>query len=113
MPSRMNRQIVLASRPEGEPRLENFRLVEKEIPALQSGEVLLQTLWLSLDPYMRGHMNAGSSYSSPVQIGGVMRADIVSRVVDSNNTNFNVGDIVDGYLHWESFSVSDGSGLRK
>jgi NADPH-dependent curcumin reductase len=113
MPSRINRQIVLASRPEGEPRPENFRLVESGIPALQDGEVLLQTLWLSLDPYMRGHMNAGESYSSGVQIGGVMRADTVSRVVQSNNSGFEVGDIVDGYLYWQSHSVSDGGGLRK
>ena len=61
MRSQTNQQIILASRPHGEPRAENFRLVENDIPPLAGGEILLQTLWMSLDPYMRGHMDEGES----------------------------------------------------
>ena len=67
-----NRKIVLASRPEGEPKLTDFRLAESEAPAPKDGEVLLRTLWLSLDPYMRGRMSAAKSYAKPVEVGEVM-----------------------------------------
>ena len=108
-----NHQIILASRPHGEPRLENFQLVESAIPDIQNGEVLVETIWLSLDPYMRGHMDAGESYSPRVQVGGVMKADTVSRIIESKNSDFKIGDLVDGYMHWQNFSISDGTGLRK
>jgi NADPH-dependent curcumin reductase CurA len=73
MPAK-NRQILLASRPKGEPTVENFKLVESEIPSPGPGQMLLRTIYLSLDPYMRGRMNAGKSYARPVEVGEVMRA---------------------------------------
>src|ERR1022692_2049282 len=72
MPAEKNRQIVLASLPSGEPTPDNFRLVETEVPELGSGQMLLRTIYLSLDPYMRGRMNAGPSYAKPVEVGDVM-----------------------------------------
>ena len=78
---------------------------------LRRGEALLQTRWLSLDPYMRGDMDAGHAFS--VEIGGVMYAKGVSEVVESNNPALEVGDVVVGYSGWQTFSVSDGSDLRK
>lgn len=106
-----NRQIVLVSRPRGEPRPENFGVVEGPMPLLRNGEALLKTRWLSLDPYMRDDMNAGHAYS--VEIGGVMYAKGVSSVVQSNNPALTVGDVVVGETGWQSFSVTDGSDIRK
>ena len=72
MPARMNRQIVLAARPHGEPTEANFKLVETPVPDPGPGKMLLRTLYLSLDPYMRGRMSAGPSYAAPTEIGEVM-----------------------------------------
>ena len=66
-----NRQILLASRPHGEPTLDNFELVEMQLPSPAPGQLLLRSLYLSLDPYMRGRMSGEKSYASPVEIGGV------------------------------------------
>jgi NADPH-dependent curcumin reductase CurA len=81
------------------------------MPLLRNGEALLKTRWLSLDPYMRDDMNAGHAYS--VEIGGVMYAKGVSSVVQSNNPALTVGDVVVGETGWQSFSVTDGSDIRK
>ena len=76
----MNRQIVLAARPQGEPKESDFRLVETPVPEPGPGQMLLRTLYLSLDPYMRGRMNAGPSYAAPIEIGEVMGGGTVCRV---------------------------------
>jgi hypothetical protein len=107
-----NRQIVLASRPEGEPKPENFRLVTSEAPKPAERQVLLRNLWLSLDPYMRGRMSAAKSYAKPVEIGEVMTGGTVSRVAASRHPDFEAGDIVLGFGGWQDYTVSDGRGLR-
>jgi hypothetical protein len=107
-----NRQIVLASRPEGEPKPENFRLVTSEAPEPAEGQVLLRTLWLSLDPYMRGRMSAAKSYTRPVEIGEVMTGGTVSRVAASRHPDFEASDVVLGFGGWQDYTVSDGRGLR-
>ena len=107
------RRIVLASRPVGEPKPSDFRLEDVPVPAPGPGEILLKTLWLSLDPYMRGRMSDAPSYAAPVQIGQVMEAGTVSRVVASDNPGFAVGDIVLCRAGWQTHLVSDGRGLRK
>ena len=109
----INRQVVLASRPEGEPRPDNFRVVEKPAPEPQEGEVLLRTLWLSLDPYMRGRMSAARSYAKPVEVGGVLVAGTVSRVEASRHKDYAPGDIVLAYSGWQDYAISNGSDLRK
>jgi NADPH-dependent curcumin reductase CurA len=106
-----NRQIVLASHPHGEPRPENFRVVESAVPVPRNGEALLKTRWLSLDPYMRDDMNPGHAFS--VEIGGVMYGKGVSEVVSSDTPALRVGDVVVGESGWQSFSLSDGTDLRK
>src|SRR5450759_1239486 len=106
-------RIVLASRPVGEPTLDNFRLEELSIPQPGSGQMLLRTLWLSLDPYMRGRMSDAPSYVTPVAIGGVMPAGTVARVEKSLNTNYRVGELVLAASGWQEFAVSDGAGLVK
>ena len=104
-------RIVLASRPHGTPTLDNFRLEELPLPELQDGEVLLKTLHLSLDPYMRGRMSEGPSYAAPVALGEVMVGGAVSEVIASRHAEFAVGDRVLGYTGWQSHTISTGSGL--
>ena len=89
-----NRQILLASRPDGEPSDENFKLLEVEIPRPGPGQMLVRTIYLSLDPYMRGRMNAQRSYAPPVEIGEVMEGQSVCEVMDSNVSDFRPGDII-------------------
>lgn len=109
----VNRRIVLASRPAGKPSLANFRLEQAAVPQAGEGEVLLQTLYLSLDPYMRGRMNAGESYAPGVELDAVMVGGTVSRVVSSRNSAFAPGDLVSAYAGWQDYAVSDGSDLMK
>jgi NADPH-dependent curcumin reductase len=109
----INRQIVLAARPQGEPKESEFRLVETPVPETGPGKLLLRTLYLSLDPYMRGRMNAGPSYAPPIQIGEVMGGATVCRVEASNIPEFGVGDIVEAYSGWQEYALSDGRGVRK
>jgi NADPH-dependent curcumin reductase CurA len=108
-----NRQIVLASRPQGEPRAENFRLVQGPAPRPETGQVLLKTLFLSLDPYMRMRMNDQKSYARPAQIGEPMVGGTVSEVVESLHEGFAPGEIVLAGAGWQDYAVSDGTGLRK
>src|ERR1035437_8239838 len=106
-------RIVLASRPVGEPTLDNFRLEELSIPQPGPGQMLLRTLWLSLDPYMRGRMSDARSYAKPVGIGEVMEGGTVSEVVASNVPRFAKGDVVVGRTGWQTYALSDGSSLQK
>jgi NADPH-dependent curcumin reductase CurA len=108
-----NRRFVLASRPEGEPTPQNFRLETEPAPEPAEGQVLLKTRWMSLDPYMRGRMSAAKSYAKSVEIGDVMEAGTVGEVVASKNPKFQVGDIVLASSGWQEYAVSDGRGLRK
>jgi NADPH-dependent curcumin reductase CurA len=108
-----NRQIVLKSRPSGPPTLENFALVESPTPEPADGQVLTRTLFLSLDPYMRGRMNEGRSYAPPVPLGGVMVGQTVGRVISSRDGRFATGDIVVGGGNWQDYAVLRGETLRK
>jgi len=107
------RSIVLAARPKGKPTAGNFRLEAAPVPEPRDGEVLLRTIWLSLDPYMRGRMDAAKSYADPVPVGGVMEGTCVAEVVASRNPGFAVGDIVVGQLGWRSHARVSGEGLYK
>ncbi|HWR51114.1 MAG TPA: NADP-dependent oxidoreductase [Bryobacteraceae bacterium] len=108
-----NRRIVLASRPTGEPRPENFRLEETDVPQPGAGQALLRTLYLSLDPYMRGRMNAGPSYAPPVEVGQVMEGGTVSEVVESHAPELRPGEVVLGYTGWQEYAAADAKALRK
>jgi NADPH-dependent curcumin reductase CurA len=111
--SSVNRQFVLASRPAGLPEESNFKLIEAPIPDLKDGDFLARAMYLSVDPYMRGRISQAKSYAAGVEIGGVMVAGGVARVVESKNPNFTPGDIVDPYMGWQEYVVSNGRGLRK
>lgn len=106
-----NRRFVLVSRPVGAPTVDNFRLETTPVPQPQQGQVLLQTRFLSLDPYMRGRMNAGKSYADRVELGDVMVGRTVSEVIESRNPAFTEGDLVTADAGWQDYATSDGSGL--
>ncbi|KQU81586.1 MULTISPECIES: NADP-dependent oxidoreductase [unclassified Rhizobacter] len=104
-----NQQIVLASRPEGEATAANFRLDSKPLPALSDNQVLVRHHYLSLDPYMRGRMNAGKSYAQPQPIDQVMIGGTAGEVVESRHPGFKAGDKVVGMGGWQQYAVVDAS----
>ncbi|QGR84967.1 zinc-binding dehydrogenase [Burkholderia multivorans] len=106
-----NRRIVLNSRPVGAPTANNFRLETGDVPTPGAGQVLLRTVWLSLDPYMRGRMSDAPSYAPPVQLGDVMVGGTISRVVASNLPALREGDLVVATGGWQDYALSDGSDL--
>ncbi|GAB3511189.1 NADP-dependent oxidoreductase [Pseudoxanthomonas daejeonensis] len=108
-----NTRIVLASRPTGEPQPANFRLEQATIPVTGPGQVLLRNLYLSLDPYMRGRMNAGRSYVPPIAIDGVMDGGTVSQVVESQHPDWHAGDLVLAHGGWQTHALVEGSQLRR
>ncbi|MGP5542211.1 NADP-dependent oxidoreductase [Psychrobacter celer] len=108
-----NRQIKLASRPTGEPKPENFDMATSDIPAPKDDEMLLRTIYLSLDPYMRGRMSDAKSYADPLEVGDVMMGATVAQVVESNIDNFAAGDLVVSNSGWQDYSVSNGEGVVK
>lgn len=108
-----NRRITLARRPKGAPVPDDFRIEEIAVPEPAEGEVLKRILWASIDPYMRGRMNDGPSYATPVAIGGVMGGGTVGRVVASRHPGYAAGDLVLGYGGWQDHSVEPGESLVK
>jgi len=112
--SRMeNKKIVLASRPSGMPSAETFSLVETQIPQPQDGEVLIRTLYLSVDPYQRARMNDRKSYVEPFAVGEVISGGAIGEVIESRASGLNAGDIVTGMLPSQLYSVARQSGLHK
>ena len=113
MPESVNRQILMAARPEGAPAESDFRLVEADVPSPGDGQVLCRTIYLSLDPYMRGRMSAAKSYAKGVEVGELMVGGAVSEVAASNHPDVQTGDIVFGYTGWQDFAVAEAKDLRK
>jgi NADPH-dependent curcumin reductase CurA len=108
-----NKQVLLANRPSGWVKESDFQIVEQPLASPSDGEVLVRNLFLSLDPYMRGRMNASKSYAASVELGAVMVGGTVGEVMESRNPKLKMGDIVVGYLGWQQYGVSDGKDLRK
>ncbi len=111
--NQQNRQIKLASRPNGAPTPDDFEMATCAIPKPDDNQMLLRTIYMSLDPYMRGRMSEAKSYSDPLQIGDVMLGGTVAQVVESNLDQFTVGDLVVSNSGWQDYSVSDGVGVIK
>jgi NADPH-dependent curcumin reductase CurA len=103
-----SKQIILASRPKGMPGLESFVFEEYELPIINEGELLLQSMFISVDPYMRGRMNDVKSYAPPFELGKPLMGGVVAKVLESRSANFKVGDVVTGMLPWrERMIVSE------
>ena len=109
----MNRQITLAARPVGYPKESDFNVVEVPIPEPEDGQVLLKTIYLSVDPYMRGRINAAKSYAANVEIDEIMVGSVIAQVAESKHPNFEVGDIVNAGIGWQEYGVVGGNGVRK
>ena len=109
-----NTKIVLNSRPEGFPTLENFKIIEEEINGLEYGQVIVEVIWLSLDPYMRGRMSTAKSYALPIQIGEVITGGAVGKIVESKCPRFNTGDIIEGFtIGWQKYAKINTNNIRK
>ena len=108
MENRTNRKILLASRPAGMPTLDNFKIVDAEVPQPQEGEVLIRTLYLSVDPYMRGRMSDRKSYVPPFALNEVITGGVIGEVIESRSDALKAGDIVTGLLGWQLYSVAKG-----
>jgi len=111
--SEVNRRIVLAERPQGRPGPRNFRLEEAPVPEPGAGEVLCRTIYLSLDPYMRGRMSAAKSYAAPLEIGDVMLGGTVCEVVESRAADVPVGTMVLSFSGWQTHSVVPANAVRR
>jgi NADPH-dependent curcumin reductase CurA len=111
--SQVNRQWTLATRPVGAPSINNFNFVERDKPTPKQGEILLRTVFLSLDPYMRGRMNDAKSYAEPVAIDEVMVGGAVCRVEASSHPDYDVGEWVVSFSGWQDYAISDGVDLLK
>ena len=109
----MNRQITLASRPAGYPKTSDFNLVEVPIPKPEDDQVLVKTIYLSVDPYMRGRINASKSYAANVEIDEVMVGGVIAQVIESKHPNFEVGDIVNANIGWQEYGATAADELRK
>jgi len=108
-----NKEIRFASRPAGMPSAETFQFVETDLPQPGDGEVLLRTLYISVDPYLRGRMRPGRSYVPPFEVGDVISSGAVAEVVESRAPQFQKGDVVTGMMGWRLFNVAKASELRK
>lgn len=109
----VNRQVRLRSRPVGIPQAEHFEIVQAPVPAADGGQIVVRNRFLSVDPAMRGWVNAVANYSKPVAIGEVMRAAAVGEVIESQHPEYRAGDIVTGMLGWQDYALSDGSHVRR
>ncbi|NET37623.1 MAG: NADP-dependent oxidoreductase [Cyanothece sp. SIO1E1] len=108
-----NTQVILRERPEGMVSESNFGIQQESIGEVEEGQVLIEIAYISLDPAMRGWMNAGTTYIKGVEIGAVMRAFAIGKVISSKHPQYPVGTWVEGLLGAQSFAISDGKGLRK
>lgn len=109
----MNKTIVLKNRPEGTPQLSDFEFIDEQNPQPGDNEILLKTIYVSVDPYLRGRMRDQESYVPPFKLNEPMESGIIAEVIVSNNSNFKKGDFVNGMLQWKEFQTSSGDGLNK
>ena len=108
-----NTKVILKNRPVGYPKEEDFEIVHEKIDYLENGEVIIEVLWLSLDPYMRGRMSAAKSYAAPLEIGEVITGGAVGKILESKCPNFSVGNIVEGFsIGWQKFAKVKSHSIR-
>src|ERR1700694_3725113 len=108
-----NTQVIFKSRPEGWPNESTLETVQNPLPQVGDGQVLRRTIYLSVDPYMRGRMRTTKSYAEPAKLGEPMVGSTISEVLESRNPRYRAGDFVLGFDGWQAYAVSDGRGLRK
>jgi len=109
----MNKVILLNKRPVGKPTVEDFKFIEEENPVVGQEQVLLKTLYVSVDPYLRGRMSSAKSYVAPFELNKPIQSGIIAEIIASENAEFKAGEFVSGMLSWKELQVSDGKGLTK
>ena len=109
----MNQKILLVNRPIGFPKESDFRLVTSPVPVLAEGECLVRSIYLSIDPYLRGRMDDRKSYTPPIELGNVMEGSVVGRIVKSNHSEFKAGEIVLGNIGWQEYGAISYKELSK
>lgn len=109
----MNKVIILNKRPHGKPALGDFKITSEEVPATKDGEVLLKTVYVSVDPYLRGRMNDAKSYVPPFELNKPIQSGIIAEVIESKQADFKKGDFVTGNLDWKEYQTCNGKGLQK
>ena len=109
----MNKVILFNKRPVGKPTLDDFKFIEEEMPTIADGQLLLKTLYVSVDPYLRGRMTEAKSYIPPFELNQPLQSTLVAEVVETKNEDFTVGEFVTGNLDWKQFQQSTGKGLNK
>lgn len=109
----MNKTILLNNRPNGKPQESDFKFTTEAKPEVNSGEVLLKTKYVSVDPYMRGRMSDAESYVPPFQLNKPVESGIIAEVIESKNDSFSKGDFVSGMLDWKEYQTNDGKNLLK
>lgn len=111
--NQLNTQVRLAARPQGWPGPEHFQIVRTPLPEPGEGEALVEVLYVSVDPYLRGRMRERKSYIAPIPLGGVMEAGAVARVVRSRSAELREGDIIEGMFGWQEYAVTGKKGTRR
>ena len=109
----MNKTILLNKHPNGKPTLSDFKITNSEAPTAKDGEVLLKTVYVSVDPYLRGRMNDAKSYVPPFELNKPIQSGIIAEVMESKHVDFKKGDFVSGSLEWSEYQTSNGTGLSK
>ncbi|MEO8794792.1 MAG: NADP-dependent oxidoreductase [Daejeonella sp.] len=109
----MNKVILLQQRPQGKPTVNDFKFIEEEMPVISENEILLKTLYVSVDPYLRGRMSEAKSYVPSFELNKPIHSGVIAEVIESNIADFKKGDFVSGILDWKEFQISKGKGLTK
>ena len=109
----MNKTILFKNRPAGKPSISDFETISEEDPVAGEGEILLKSLYISVDPYLRGRMRDEKSYIPPFNLNEPLESNVVAEVVESKNPNFRKGEFVAGMLQWKELQTSKGTGLNK
>ena len=110
---KLNRQVVLRSRPSGIPQAEHFEIIEEPVPEVRDGTILVRNVFLSVEPAMRGWVSAAANYSEPVPIGGVMRSFATGRVEESGHPDFSTGDFVTGLFGWQDYALVESKSIQR
>ncbi|MXV37758.1 zinc-binding dehydrogenase [Flavobacteriaceae bacterium Ap0902] len=109
----MNKTILLKNRPEGKPEISDFEFTNMEKPTIKEGEILLETKYISVDPYLRGRMKDADSYVKPFQLNEPISSGIIAEVIESKNESYQKGDYISGNLEWKQYQASNGDNLLK
>ena len=109
----MNKKWILNKRPIGYPKEDDFKLIESSVDKLDEGEILIESHYLSLDPYMRGRMNDSKSYAPSIKLGGIITGEVAGKVVQSKSKLFNEGDYATAHIGWQKYGKIDGASARK